>query len=82
LEFICRTSGQLTTSKYLLIDKYDYLLYCIFISGICVRKSRKETQVSTPREMKQMSSMNMSTIEMGPKDSQKDLGWRRTPRRS
>lgn len=38
-----------------------------------MRKSRKETQVSTPKEMKQISSMSMSTIEMGPKDSRKDL---------
>ena len=39
-----------------------------------MRKSRKETQVSTPKEMKQMSSMTISTIEMGPKDSQKRSG--------
>ena len=39
-----------------------------------MRKSRKETQVSAPKEMEQMSSMNMSTIEMGPKGSQKRCG--------
>ena len=39
-----------------------------------MRKSRKEMQLSTPKEMKQMSSMRMSTVEMGPKDSQESSG--------
>ena len=62
------------TSKYLFIDKYDYLFYCVCVSGICAKKSRKEMQLSTPKEMNQMSSMSMSTIEMGPKNSQESSG--------